>query len=254
MQDLMNYPWLIFAVTVVCLWCTAMIGVWFHKRKLSGERDSDRAEYGLVLTATLTLLALLIGFSFSMAISRYDQRKNYEEEEANAIGTEYVRLDLIAEPSRQKIKALLVQYLDLRIQRYRVYASNDVTGLMANTARLQDEMWSEVARVATVRTDPVMQSVVTGMNDVINRQGYTQAARWNRIPVAAWALMGVISLYSNFLVGYGLGRTRAFILLVVPIVIGVSFFLIADIDSPHSGLIRVSPVDLVALSDSLKPK
>ena len=62
---------------------------------MSSLREEERADFGVVLSATLTLLGLLIGFSFSMAVSRYDQRKNLEEAEANAIGTEYVRADLL---------------------------------------------------------------------------------------------------------------------------------------------------------------
>ena len=102
--------------------------------------------------------------------------------------------------------------------------------------------------------DPVKATVVTGMNDVINRQGYTQAARWNRIPPPAWALMAAIALFSNFLIGFGAKKTGNHLLLIVPLAIAVSFFLIADIDSPQGGLIRVAPHNLIALSDSLKPQ
>jgi hypothetical protein len=90
------------------------------------------------------------------------------------------------------------------------------------------------------------------MNDVINRQGYTQAARWNRIPLAAWCLMGAIALFCNFLIGYSDESHRNKLLLIVPIAIAVSFLLIADIDSPQGGLIRVAPQNLIALSNSLK--
>ena len=87
MSRLMNYPLLIGVVTLVCLWAFAWLGAFLRKRKATGD-DTQKDEYGIVLSATLTLLGLLIGFSFSMAIGRYDQRKDYEAEEANAIGTE----------------------------------------------------------------------------------------------------------------------------------------------------------------------
>ncbi len=101
---------------------------------------------------------------------------------------------------------------------------------------------------------PVIVTVATGMNDVINRQGYTQAARLNRIPLPAWVLMILIALFSNFLIGYSARRHDKFMFLIVPLVIAVSFLLIAEIDSPHGGLIRVAPQNLVLLSDSLKGK
>ena len=120
--------------------------------------------------------------------------------------------------------------------------------------KLQLEMWNEVRNSALASPHPVMATVVTGMNDVINRQGYTQAARWNRIPLPAWGLMILIALFSNFLIGYGARKYHTFNLLIVPLAIAVSFLLIADIDSPQGGMIRVAPQNLVALSDSLKPK
>jgi len=250
METMMNYPVLICVLTLTSLWAFALLGASVRKR-MRGD-DSDRSEYGMVLSATLTLLGLLIGFSFSMAIGRYDQRKNYEEEEANAIGTEYVRLDLLPQPFQSKVQAQLVQYLDLRIKRCAAHASLDVTDLAAKTARLQGDMWKEVKTAALANPTPVMATVVTGMNDVLNRQGYTQAARLNRIPLPAWGLMGSIALFSNFLIGFGSTRHHSIMFLIVPLAIAVSFLLIADIDSPQGGLIRVAPQNLISLADSLK--
>jgi hypothetical protein len=255
MERLMNYPLLICVLSVVCLWAAAWFGVFLRKRK-KGDEEILPDEFGTILGAILTLLGLLIGFSFSMAISRYDLRKAYEEEEANAIGTEYLRADLLPDAVRVKVKQQLVQYLDLRVQKYEAHASQDTTQLDSETGQLQNEMWNQVSGATGTRTDPVMASVVTGMNDVINRQGYTQAARWNRIPLPAWGLMVAIALFCNFLIGYGEkepGANRK-MLLIVPLAISVSFLLIADIDSPQGGLIRVAPQNLISLADSLRPK
>jgi hypothetical protein len=253
MSSLMNDPTLICVITLVCLWASSRLGSFLRMRKTTAD-ESQNDEYGIVLSATLTLLGLLIGFSFSMAISRYEQRKDYEEEEANAIGTEYLRVDLLSDSVRAKLKTDLVRYLDLRIRRYEAHASDDIGELAATTARLQDEMWNDVRDAAVATPDPVRATVVTGMNDVINRQGYTQAARWNRIPLPAWGLMAAIALFSNFLIGWGAKKATNYLLLIVPLAIAVSFFLIADIDSPQGGLIRVAPQNLIALADSLKPK
>jgi hypothetical protein len=92
------------------------------------------------------------------------------------------------------------------------------------------------------------------MNDVINSQGYTQAAWWNRIPKAAWAFLILISALCNLMVGYGARdlRSRSILLAVLPLVVAISLFLIADIDSPRGGIIRVSPQNLESLAQSLK--
>jgi hypothetical protein len=102
--------------------------------------------------------------------------------------------------------------------------------------------------------DPILALVVSGMNDVLNSQGYTQAAWLNRIPVAAWALMGVVAIVCNAMIGYGgrRPRLRSLLLLILPLVVSISFFLIADIDSPRGGVIRVSPQNLLALAESLR--
>jgi hypothetical protein len=94
------------------------------------------------------------------------------------------------------------------------------------------------------------------MNDVLNSQGYTQAAWLNRIPIAAWALMTAIAICSTMLVGIGARGARAGsrLHLVLPLVISIAFFLIADIDSPRRGIIRVIPQNLLSLSQSLHAK
>jgi hypothetical protein len=91
------------------------------------------------------------------------------------------------------------------------------------------------------------------MNDVLNSQGYTQAAWWNRIPVAAWAFLILTAIGCNLLVGYGSRSNQAIsgLLFVMPVLVGISFLLIADIDSPRGGLIHVSPQNLAALWQSL---
>jgi hypothetical protein len=89
---------------------------------------------------------------------------------------------------------------------------------------------------------------------VLNSQGYTQAAWWNRIPIAAWALMAAIAICSSLLVGYAAHSVKTGIieLLVLPLVLSISFLLIADIDSPRRGVIRVHPQNLISLLQSLR--
>ena len=94
--------------------------------------------------------------------------------------------------------------------------------------------------------------VVTGMNDVLNSQSYTQAAWWNRIPHAAWGLMAAIAICANMLLGFGARAAKmSALLLVFPLIVSIAFLLIADIDSPRGGLIRVQPQNLLSLAESL---
>jgi hypothetical protein len=101
--------------------------------------EEERGDYGVLLAAMLTLLGLIIGFTFSMAGTRYDQRKNLEEEEANAIGTEYVRADLLPDDAAEKVRGLLRSYLDQRILFY-TYSGDQLREVNATTAKLQAEL------------------------------------------------------------------------------------------------------------------
>jgi len=93
MYDLLNYPLVLFGLSFLILWFVTRLGATIRKGRLMDQNVRD--DFGTILATTLTLSSLIIGFSFSMAINRYEQRKNYEEAEANAIGTEYVRADLL---------------------------------------------------------------------------------------------------------------------------------------------------------------
>ena len=108
---------------------------------------------------------------------------------------------------------------------------------------------------ALAQPTQLMAVVVSGMNDVFNSQGYTQAAWWNRIPDAAWVFLALTAIGCNLLVGYGsrTDQTKSSLLLVMPLLVAISFMLIADIDSPRGGLIHVAPQNLTALWRSLHP-
>ncbi len=252
MHVLTEFPLFLFVLTFFALLLSARIGVFFRKKRQHSKEDEYR-DLDLIVTAVLTLLALIIGFSFSMAINRYDQRKNYEEAEANAIGTEYVRADLLPAADASRVRSLLKDYLDQRVLFYRTRDERELQQINARTAQLQTELWSAVHALPSAQQTAVVALAVSGMNDVLNSQGYTQAAWWNRIPVGAWILMISVAICSNVLIGYGArrvdgGGTR---LMVLPLVLCIAFFLIADIDSPRRGIIRVHPQNLISLVQSL---
>jgi small-conductance mechanosensitive channel len=208
----LDYPLLVFVFSFFMLWLSAMIGASYFGRRRKLE-ENVREDFGVILAATLTLLALLIGFSFSMAINRYDQR----------------------------------------ILFYTTRDKRQLAQINAHTAQLQTELWSAVKVPTTAQPTPTVALAVSGMNDVLNSQGYTQAAWWNRIPIAAWVLMAVVAIFCNLLIGYGVRDVKAelILLLFIPLVVSVAFFLIADIDSPRGGVILVNPPNLVSLSESL---
>lgn len=252
MDYIRDHPLLVLALSLVGMYVSAWLGTRLNVSQLATD-ERIRADFGVVQAATLTLLGLIIGFTFSMALGRYDQRKNYEEEEANAIGTEYLRADFLPAADAVRVRGLLRDYLDQRVLFYTVKNAERLQQVNARTAKLQADLWSAVAGYGQAQPTPVAALVLNGMNDVLNTQGYTQAAWWNRIPMAAWILMIAMALCSNVLVGLGVSRTRSgyLLILVLPAVAAIAFFLIADIDSPRGGLIRVVPQNLLSLVPSM---
>jgi hypothetical protein len=252
MTDELRSPFIVLLLSFFLMWLSVWIGVFLRKRHLAIDPEVCK-DLELIMASTLTLLGLLIGFSFSMAINRYDQRKNYEEVEANAIGTEYVRADLLPAADAAKVRTLLRDYLDQRILFYETHDKQKLPQVNARTAQLQAELWTAVQVPAAAQPGAVLSLVLPGMNDVLNSQGYTQAAWWNRSPIGAWGLIATVAICSCLLVGYTAHRaTEGFIrLLILPVVLSIAFFLIADIDSPRRGAIRVLPQNLISLAQSL---
>jgi hypothetical protein len=252
MLALFDHPLALLLILLPGLWASAWIGRKLRARRVAGEEKGADEDYSFVLGGTLTLLGLLVGFTFSMAVGRYDARKNLEEQEANAIGTEYVRADLMPAQEAEHVRELLRRYIEQRALFYTIRDERRVRQIDAETARLQAQLWSAVARHGALQPTPVAALVVGGMNDVLNSQGYTQAMWWNRIPVAAWLLLIAIAVFCNVLIGYGAHEKRASVLWMLPIALSITLFLIADIDSPRGGLILVHPRNVEALVESLR--
>ena len=251
MGNVIGHPLFVLSFSFVLMWLSAQVGLFLRKRQLKIDEEVHQ-DHAVIVSATLTLLALIIGFSFSMAIGRYDQRKNYEEAEANAIGTEYVRADLLPPDNAAIVRALLREYLDARIVFYRPGDDQQLQRVNARTAQLQSDLWSAVKNPANTQPTPVIALAVGGMNDVLNSQGYTQAAWWNRIPTGAWILMMTMAIWANLLVTYTARHSQVGArLMILPLILAVAFFLIADIDAPHRGVIRVLPQNLISLAQSL---
>jgi len=249
LETILDFPPGLFALSAALFWLSVWVGravgQWTHAQR------QEREDLSVLTNASLTLLALVVAFSFSMAAGRYDQRKNYEEEEANAIGTEYARAGLLPATEAAQLRRLLTDYLSQRLLFYTIGDAGRLGQTDGKTAELQGSMWSIVQAAAAERPTPPVALVVSGMNDVINRQGYTQAAWWYRIPLGAWYMMAALAVCCNFLVGYGANRRDVLLFTGLPLIIAVTFLLISDIDSPRGGVIRVLPQNLISLSQSL---
>ena len=122
------------------------------------------------------------------------------------------------------------------------------------TYELKRQLWSVVQATAVTQHNPVTALAVSGMNDVLHSQGITQAAWWDRIPTEGWALMGLIAILCNALLGFVAVRNEERgLFLILPLAVSIAFFLIADIDSPGGGgVIHIVPHNLVSVSETMR--
>jgi hypothetical protein len=253
MAAFVDHPAVLFLVLLVLLISAVAFGGAVVRRMVA-LTDKEREDFTVVQTSILTLLALLVGFSLSMAVGRYDQRKSLEEGEANAIGTEYVRADLGDAAVAARIKSGLVRYTKLRLADFGTRDDKELSRIERETAELQSALWNLAVEVGREKPTPMGALVVAGMNDVLNSQDYSQAARINHIPLGAWILMFVIALFACAVQGYGAKGSlrRGLLITVLPVTVALSLALIADIDSPRGGLIHVEPQNLTRLLQSLE--
>ncbi len=162
-------------------------------------------------------------------------------------------MSLLRADDANKIRELLVKYLRQRILFYTSRDARQLRKVEAATTRLQADLWSAIQTAGVMKPDPLMALVISGMDDVFSSQASAQAAWSNRIPLEAWVLMGVIAICGNLLLGYiaQCNRIKAKRFFVLPLMVSIAFFLVADLDNPRHGVIRANPQNLMNLSRSL---
>jgi len=222
----------------------------FYQKKTHQE---IKAQTNTIQSGILGLLALLLGFTFNMALQRFDSRSHAVINEANAIGTAMLRTQLLPKPYDSLSYELLQQYVDLRL----VISSIDLTRIeeraLVNkqTDALQNKIWAISIKAADIDPRPVTTGYfITSLNDVIDARGERNAILQRHVPEVILILLFLIFIINGALMGYssGLGLKRAYIptvLLTVLIVMVV--FIIIDLDRPKRGLIKIKQDSLIEL-------
>jgi hypothetical protein len=249
---LLGHPIHLFVVATAVLLFAHEIG--FRLRALAKDREEKEWEKQVHETRNqiAVLLSLLLGFAMSMALSRFDERKQLVIDEANAIGTAYLRTATQAEPVRSTAPALLREYVDSRLSIFSGNAQDQERESAAKRSKqIQDELWSEVSTQAQQTPTPIVGLYESSLNDMIDLDGKRVAALNNRVPVDIWVLLGCLSVMTSLVVGYG-QRHRAWMATFVPVLmIAITVSLIADLDTPASGFIQVDQQSMQSLSDEL---
>jgi hypothetical protein len=217
------------------------------------ERAPEVIPTGAVEGAVFGLLALLIAFTFSGAASRFDGRRGLVTEEANAIGTAYLRIGLLPDAAQPPLRDLFRRYLDSRLETYRKLP--DVAAALAewdNSVRIQGEIWTNALIASGESGSPqATMLLLPALNAMIDITTTRLTATWIHPPTTIYVMLGVVSLLAALLAGYGMASStrRSWIHMVAfAAATAVTVFVILDLEYPRSGFIRVDAADQV-LSD-----
>jgi hypothetical protein len=207
----------------------------------------------------LGVLGLLLGFTMSMAVTRFEVRKQLVLEEANAIGTAHLRTQLLPAVEGREIADLLREYTDVRLE---PECGGDMFEQILNarreSARLQDAFWRRAVAYGQKDPNPVRVGLLLqSLNEVIDLDGARWMAFWNHVPETVIYVIAVVSLLAATVVGYafGMGRLRQFFSIsVLSLAITLVLIVIIDLDRPRAGFIRVSQQPLLDLQKQLRSR
>jgi hypothetical protein len=245
--------WVLFLATVVLVLISVEIGHRLGDRRRAKPEHEPEGPLNAMVAATLGLLAFLLAFTFSLAASRFDTRKDLVLEEANAIGTAWLRAGMLPEQG-DEIRALLLRYVDVRLEGVR---SGDLLDARQQSEQLQNQMWEHATLVARSHPSPIVALFASALNDVIDVHAKRlHAFTQNRIPWAIWAALYLVATCSFAAMGYHagvVGKSRSWAVLAVAITFSAVLWLIADLDRPGEGLLHVSQQALIDARASMTP-
>ncbi|MEO8613675.1 MAG: hypothetical protein ABI600_00920 [Luteolibacter sp.] len=248
--------WLVLVMATALLLGFAELG--YRLGHIARRKNAEAAEghSGAVQGAVLGLLGLLLGFSFAMAVGRYDSRRTLVVEEANSIGTTWLRADFLPSPHKEEVRDLLVRYTKLRIEKFAHAESREAMApVRKEVAEIHHALWQQANDAAKAQPTPITASFITTLNETIDLDSCRMAALRNHVPGAVWLLLLIVAGCGSWASGYGSGTggfRSSFSQLVFPILIGVVITLIVDIDRPQKGMIGVSQQPMQDLLESIQ--
>jgi len=237
-------PFLFHPMVLALILLAGCAGTATRRRRPSVVTEDHFDQFTALQASVLTLLGLLLGFSFSMAVGRYDDRRKAEIAEANAIGVAYERTSTLDGQSEVTARDLMRQYVRARIAFFEARGKRVLMEeAKGRTADLQVRLWASGTRAARIEGNrdqaAEVAAYLTSLTQVFVVTEERQSAYENRIPTAAWALLIMVSAGASFMVGLGMWRWNALLLLILPIVVSSTLTLVYDLDSPGRGLIHV---------------
>jgi hypothetical protein len=235
MSFLLDEPWLLFLAVAVALFGSSLAGYQLALTSRINEDSHHHEQINSLREGLFVLLGLLLGFTVAMVLPRFDERRQLVVDEANAIGTTMLRAEMLPEPERSKSLELLRQYAVVRGD----FATLGPERSLQPTKALQKQLWQQAVAVTQTSQTAVIAAYILTLNDTIDVSEKRLASFENRVPRSVWMIIVIVAVFQAFAGGFSLKRKLWFSLLAAPLVVAVVMALIADLDSPHTGLIHV---------------
>lgn len=252
-------PLLILCLSIIALVVIAAFGGhWLRRTHDAGPPGRSREggdQESYIVSGVVGLLALLMGFTFSLAVDRFEIRRGLVLEEANAIGTAYLRSQLLEEPHRERISSLLIAYTDNRLAVAKLKPNDPgVQAKIAEDDKLLTELWAATSSAfETIKGLDFSSTYVDSINHVIDLDASRRAAMVVHVPTEVFVVLVIYLVVTAGVLGYVLvgprGRSAAAFMLALTV---MSLLLIIDIDSPARGAVRGSQGPLIELQKMLK--
>ncbi|MUV14697.1 DUF4239 domain-containing protein [Noviluteimonas gilva] len=242
-------PWLLALCLFVALLAARELGYAIRRRTRTDKADDDDV---FAMTSVLGLLALFIGFTFSIALDRYEHRRALVVAEANALGTTWLRTSLVDAPDRDRMRAVLRAYVATRVDYGNASDPRAEADAWLRTERLQGTLWETVVHaVGPFRDTPRASLLVTTTNESIDLAAERFATRQSHVPPRILRLLATFALISAAMVGFQRGRQRnATTLLFVLLTLAIA--LVLDLDRPTAGLTNVPQQPMLDLQRSMQ--
>ena len=259
MNIIYDWPtWVLLVSLLALMFAATEVGYRLGRARHAEEPEGSHAVSNALKGSIIGLVALLLGFSYSITSSRFNQRQRLVLDEANAIGTCYLRAGLLGEPARNRIRAALHRYTDLRLEHFERAL---VPGEYQRTTKAMDaamvDLWSAVEDGVKADHELARTSqIVPAANEVIDLSATRAWASHNQMPPSVLLLLAVCMIISSGLVGHSSGQVRRRHLglwIGLNILVMLVLFVVLDFDRPRRGLIQVNHAPLIELRESMKP-
>jgi hypothetical protein len=249
--------WIILFPYLILMLAASEVGFRLGRHAASGATDQLKAQTSVVEGSLLGVLALLMGFTMSMAVSRFELRKQLVLQEANAIGTAYLRTQLLPTPENTEMANLLREYVDARVEFVNAGENADrLKAARANAARLQDEFWSRAVAYSQKDPSPVKAGLLLqALNEVIDLESARWMGFYNHVPETVIFVNAIVAFLATIMVGYAYGlegRRQVFSMCLLAVAITVVLSVIVDLDRPRQGFIRTGQQPMIDLQNQLR--